>query len=263
MNTRRDLRQAYTLMRAQFGHQRWWPADSPFEVCVGAVLVQHTSWSNVQRTLAHIKQRGRLDARQLLALPEAELARLLHPCGYFNVKARRLRAFLQALIDQANGELDRFLSGPTPAVRQRLLAIPGIGPETADSMLLYAAEHLCFVIDAYTRRIFARHAWCPPNPSYDDLQTLCQSALGRSTDDRLDYWRDYHAQLVQVGKRYCRPREPRCDSCPLRPLLPVGNDPNRRCALEHYESKTPKNPGRNRSGTGKLVRRPDIDQGSE
>ena len=223
MKLGRDLRQAYTLMRAQFGHQHWWPADSPFEVCVGAILVQNTNWSNVERTLARIKSLGHLDARRLLAMPQAELIVLLHSCGHFNVKARRLRAFLLALVDQTNGDLRRFLSGPTPEVRQRLLAIPGIGPETADSMLLYAADHLRFVIDAYTRRIFERHAWGPPNASYHDLQTLCQSALerGKALNDQLDYWRDYHAQLVQVGKHYCRPRAPRCDQCPLRPLLPV------------------------------------------
>lgn len=222
MTIRRYLRRAYPLMRARFGHQHWWPADSPFEVCVGAILVQNTSWSNVERTLTQLKDRALLDPARLAALSESSLAQLLRPSGYFNVKARRLRAFLLALMRHTGGDLRPFLSGPTTEVRQRLLSIPGIGPETADSILLYAAEHLRFVIDAYTRRIFVRHQWAAPDASYHDLQTLCETVL---TDPPhaariLDYWRDYHAQLVRIGKYYCRPSQPQCDDCPLRPLLP-------------------------------------------
>ncbi|MEW6301869.1 MAG: endonuclease III domain-containing protein [Verrucomicrobiota bacterium] len=220
------LRRAYQLMRTRHGHQHWWPGDTPFEICVGAILTQNTAWKNVERAIASLKTAGVLEPRQLFALPERELARLLRPAGYFNVKARRLRAFLKVLVDEFDADLDRLFAGSTLAVRERLLAINGIGPETADSMLLYAGNHHSFVIDAYTKRIFARHHWCADNATYHELQALCAGVLDHQpAAQRLDYWQDYHAQLVMVGKDYCRPREPRCETCPLRELLPVGKAP--------------------------------------
>lgn len=242
------LRRAYRLMRARFGHQHWWPGETPFEVCVGAILTQNTAWTNVERAIANLKAAGVLEPQKLFAVPVRRLAALIRPAGYYNVKARRLRAFLQVLVRDFGGDLARMLAGETAAVRARLLAIPGIGPETADSMLLYAGGHLSFVIDAYTRRIFQRHGWSgnPPPPaaritrpatsratrpgqqpaedgfSYSALQALCEQALRhRPAAATLDYWQDYHAQLVQVGKHFCRPRAPRCEACPLRSLLPA------------------------------------------
>jgi len=216
------LREAYVRMRRRFGHQQWWPGETPFEVCVGAILVQNTSWTNVKRAITGLKRAGLLEPHALLALAETRLAELLRPTGYFNVKARRLRAFLAVLVREHDGRLDRLLGGPLPAARARLLAIPGIGPETADSMLLYAGGQPSFVVDAYTRRIFARHGWCAETADYHELQTACVTALShRPPAGRLDYWGDYHAQLVAVGKDFCRPRKPRCDNCPLRPLLPI------------------------------------------
>jgi len=167
-------------------------------------------------------------------LPQSKLAELIRPAGYFNVKARRLRAFLHVLIEQFGGDLGKLFAGDMPAVRHRLLAINGIGPETADSMLLYAGNHHSFVMDAYTKRIFERHGWRGvtirihkrkserDGPfSYHALQALCESALNQKRGvAKLDYWQDYHAQLVMVGKHFCRPRNPRCDECPLKPLLP-------------------------------------------
>jgi endonuclease-3 related protein len=215
------LRQAYELMRAAHGHQRWWPGETPFEVCVGAILTQNTAWTNVERAIANLKAASVLEPRRLLALSERRLAELLRPAGYFNVKARRLRAFLRVLVEEHGGDLSRLFAGSLPEARQRLLAIKGIGPETADSMLLYAGDHACFVIDAYTKRIFQRHGWCDADADYQTLQALCEANLNQKpAGQRLDYWQDYHAQLVQVGKRYCRPRQPRCEECPLRPLLP-------------------------------------------
>lgn len=241
-------------MRAQFGHQRWWPGETPFEVCVGAILTQNTAWSNVERAIANLKAAQVLEPGRLYTLPEDRLAALIRPAGYFNVKARRLRAFLRELlgpsasgrdasvlpsvppavlspgreIGSAGGThgstskcLDRFFAGATAEVRERLLAINGIGPETADSMLLYAGGHASFVIDAYTKRIFARHGWCAAEAGYDEVKALCESALCQRTGAALlDYWQDYHAQLVMVGKHFCRTRNPRCADCPLRPLLP-------------------------------------------
>jgi endonuclease-3 related protein len=213
-------------MRRRFGHQHWWPGETPFEVCVGAILVQNTNWTNVERAIAGLKRAGLLEPRTLLTLPQTRLAELLRPTGYFNVKARRLRSFLAVLVREHDGRLDGLLGGPLPAARARLLAIPGIGPETADSMLLYAGGQPSFVVDAYTRRIFARHGWGAENADYHELQAVCVTALShRPPAGRLDYWGDYHAQLVAVGKDFCRPREPRCEQCPLRPLLPASLPP--------------------------------------
>jgi endonuclease-3 related protein len=216
------LRRAYRLMRAHFGHLHWWPGETPFEVCVGAILTQNTSWSNVERAIANLKAARVLEARKLLALEESQLAALLRPAGYFNVKARRLRSFLRVLVEEYDGDLGRLLAGETATVRERLLAINGIGPETADSMLLYAGGQHSFVIDAYTRRIFQRHDWCGADAGYEDLQRLCESALQQKRrKEQLDYWQDYHAQLVFVGKHFCRTRQARCAECPLKPLLPT------------------------------------------
>ncbi|HEY2573291.1 MAG TPA: hypothetical protein VGH65_04450, partial [Verrucomicrobiaceae bacterium] len=162
-----------------------------------------------------------LSPNKLFALPERKLAQLIRSAGYFNVKARRLRSFLHALVGEFGGDLNRLFSGKTPEVRERLLAINGIGPETADSMLLYAGRHHSFVIDAYTKRIFHRHGWCADDATYDGLKDLCETALGKKPHaECLDYWQDYHAQLVMIGKHFCRPRDPLCGQCPLRPLLP-------------------------------------------
>jgi endonuclease III related protein len=217
----RALPQAYLLMRRHYGHQGWWPGDDPFEVCVGAILTQNTNWRNVERAIQNLKTARVLAPDKLHALPLARLADLIRPAGYFNVKARRLHDFLEVLNRQFEGRLEVLFKGPTSVVRKRLLNIRGIGPETADSMLLYAGGHLSFVVDAYTRRIFSRHGWCKRDADYDSLQRLCAEALpGRSGQSQLDYWQDYHAQLVNVGKDHCRTREPKCQDCPLRPLLP-------------------------------------------
>jgi endonuclease-3 related protein len=207
-------------MFEHIGHRHWWPAETPFEVCVGAILTQNTNWGNVERALSNLKTENLLEPVQLYAVPESRLANLLRPAGYFNVKARRLRCLLKVLVEDYGGQLDRLFDGTTEAVRERLLAINGIGPETADSMLLYAGGHTRFVIDAYTKRIFHRHGWCAGAAKYSDLQAICEGALNhKSPGERLDYWQDCHAQFVAVGNRYCRPKNPRCEVCPLKPLL--------------------------------------------
>ena len=234
-----DLRRAYELMRARFGHQHWWPGEAAFEVCVGAILTQNTAWTNVERAIVNLKTARVLEPKKLFALPESKLAKLIRPAGYFNVKARRLRSFLRVLVEGYGGDLRRLFSGDTATVRERLLAINGIGPETADSMLLYAGGYHSFVVDAYTKRIFERHVWSPQSTrlrsatarqavhspkssnTYDELKLLCESALNeKSESERLDHWQDYHAQLVMVGKHFCRTRTPRCEECPLKLLLP-------------------------------------------
>jgi endonuclease-3 related protein len=230
---KRNLCRAYELMRERFGHQHWWPGETPFEVCIGAILTQNTAWTNVERAIANLKAARVLEPGKMFALPEMKLAELIRPSGYFNVKSRRLRSFLRVLVGEFSGDLKKLFAGETSVVRERLLAVNGIGPETADSMLLYAGGHQSFVIDAYTKRIFSRHGWTgksrkqkaeninPKPGDYCELKELCELSLNQKTGvARLDYWQDYHAQLVVVGKHFCRTRAPRCDECPLKPLLP-------------------------------------------
>lgn len=239
MNGPRALRRAYKLMRERFGHLGWWPGDTPFEVAVGAILTQNTSWTNVEKAIANLKSARVLMPGKLFEIPEADLAEHIRPTGYFNLKAKRLRNFLAVLVDGFDGRLDRMLSGDTGVVRGRLLAINGIGRETADSILLYAGTHHSFVIDAYTKRIFERHSWWTDSSSredqrsksqtadtYESLKALCETSLNhKSFEERLDYWRDYHAQIVMVGKNYCRPKNPDCEQCPLGSLLPKSGRP--------------------------------------
>jgi len=234
-STNKTLRRAYQLMRARFGHQHWWPGETAFEVCVGAILTQNTAWTNVARAIGNLKAARVLEPEQLFAMPERELAKLIRPAGYFNVKARRLRSFLRVLMETFDGDLKKLFAGETSIVRGRLLAIHGVGPETADSLLLYAGGHHSFVIDAYTKRIFQRHRWSQKSEvrsqksenshsepgGYDELKVQCELALNQKAPaEELDYWQDYHAQLVIVGKHFCRKHAPRCDECPLKPLLP-------------------------------------------
>lgn len=215
---------AYARMRQVQGHQSWWPGESGFEICVGAILTQNTAWSNVERALGHLRKAGALEEpARLHQLDEEALTGLIRPAGCPRVKGRRLRAFVARLVEDYRGNLAGFFAGDTASVRRRLLDIHGIGPETADCMLLYAGGHPSFVVDAYTRRIFGRHGWCSAESDYGEIQGLCHARLHDApamTDGLIDYWQDYHAQLVAVGKSHCRPRNPRCDGCPLRDLLP-------------------------------------------
>ena len=216
------LRQAYRLMHRARGHLQWWPADSPFEICVGAILTQNTSWKNVELALANLKAAGVLSPKHIHALTQDQLAQLIRPAGYFNIKAKRLHNFVDTVVQHHGASLKRFFKGDTTTIRDRLLAINGVGPETADSMLLYAGGHSSFAIDAYTKRIFERHGWCKTNTDYDELQLLCTESLSQKRGAaKLDYWQDFHAQLVGVGNHYCKPRNPLCTECPLQTLLPV------------------------------------------
>lgn len=238
MDVSSQLRRAYELMHARFGHQGWWPGETPFEIAVGAILTQNTSWTNVEKAIRNLKEASVLDPFLMRQLPEARLAGLIRPAGYFNLKARRLQNFLRVLVEQFDGNLAALLSGETSEVRDRLLAVNGIGRETADSILLYAGTHHSFVVDAYTKRIFERHGWwrsaspsrqttkSQPAAVYESLKSLCEAAMNEKPANRtLDDWRDYHAQLVMVGKHFCRPKAPDCGHCPLKALLPAG------CAL--------------------------------
>jgi len=218
------LREVYQRLRDRFGHQGWWPGESPFEICLGAILVQNTRWTNVERALAGMKQRQLLDPARLRDLPQCDLEELLRPAGTFRIKAARVRHFLEVLWTNHSGSLEHLFSGPIEIVRRRVLAIPGIGPETADCLLLYAGGQLSFVIDAYTRRVLERHGWAHPKVRYEALQHACAVELSMDeAAERMDLWQDFHAQMTVLGQRFCRASAPACQGCPLEPLLPEGN----------------------------------------
>lgn len=209
--TRSALLKIYKALYTHYGPRHWWPGETPFEVIVGAILTQNTSWKNVEKAIAHLKSKRRLTPRRLLQLSHSRLASLIRPAGYFNVKARRLKNFLKFLDERYRGSLEEMFRTPLSRLREELLGVNGIGPETADSILLYAAQKPSFVVDAYTRRVFSRHRYLKGDESYSEVQALLAGLLPKS----LPLYNDYHAQIVEVGKDYCK-RIPRCDSCPLR-----------------------------------------------
>jgi endonuclease-3 related protein len=211
---RRRLVRLYWRLLARYGPQGWWPARTRFEVVVGAILTQNAAWVNVERALARLRAAGRLSPAGLAALPPARLGRLIRPSGTFRVKAARLGAFLRHLRRRHGGALGRLLRQPAAALRAELLGVPGIGPETADAILLYAAGRPVFVVDAYTRRILARHRVVPADAPYARVQALLTAHLPQDPG----LFGEYHALLVRVAKEHCR-ATPRCRGCPLRPDL--------------------------------------------
>jgi len=200
----------YKKLLARFGPQHWWPGETPFEVMVGAILTQNTAWGNVEKAIAALKLADLLEPRRLLAVEPSLLARLIRPAGYYNVKARRLRAFLTWFLDAHGGSVESMRRRPLDALREELLAVKGIGRETADSILLYAVGLPVFVVDAYTYRILLRHGLILPEADYDEIQALFTENLERDAA----LFNEYHALIVACGKAYCRPR-PRCAGCPL------------------------------------------------
>lgn len=211
------LNLAFDRLLAHFGPQSWWPGGSRFEIIVGAVLVQNTSWKNVERAIANLRDAGVLAPTALAKLATEELEELIRPAGYYRVKTRRLRNLVAWLLERFGGSLDRMFATPLDQLRQQLLAVSGIGPETADSILLYAGDLPTFVVDAYTHRVLARHGWIDPEADYYQIKELCEENL--PADARL--FNEYHALLVQVGKEFCR-KTPCCEGCPLENLLPDG-----------------------------------------
>ncbi|MBM4329281.1 MAG: endonuclease III domain-containing protein [Deltaproteobacteria bacterium] len=207
------LTRMYRAMRGHFGHRNWWPGNSPFEVCVGAVLTQNTAWRNVVRAIHNLKAAAALDPFRIHELSHDELAALIRPAGYFNVKARRLRNFVDHLVLRHQGESDNLFQAPVEALRRELLFINGVGKETADSIILYAAGKPIFVVDAYTRRILGRHGLVSENADYDTVQLLFHAHVPRD----VALYNDFHAQFVAVGHSHCK-RVPLCDSCPLGPF---------------------------------------------
>jgi endonuclease-3 related protein len=194
-----------------FGPQNWWPGDSPFEIMVGAILTQNTRWENVRRTLTEIKQEGLLSPHDLLRHGR-RIPRLIRRSGFYNVKSKRLIAFLKYFVESYKGDTALMQRKTCSALRRELLKVEGIGRETADCILLYALSYPVFVIDAYTRRIFSRHGFFAYNTPYDELQNLFHDNLPRD----VKVYNEYHALLVLLGKGYCKKNEPRCAVCPVR-----------------------------------------------
>jgi endonuclease-3 related protein len=198
-------------MLARFGHRGWWPGETPFEVCIGAILTQNTAWINVEKAISNLKSAGLMDARRMHRAGEKTISGLIRPAGYFNIKASRIAAFLDFLFDGFNGELPRVGLLGLAEARRRLLEVKGIGPETADSMLLYAMDLPIFVVDAYTKRIFSRFGLLVEEASYEEVQEYFMTHLPRDTD----LFNDFHAQIVELGKNNCKKTGPVCVDCPI------------------------------------------------
>lgn len=205
----------YAMSRA-LGPMNWWPARTPFEVVLGAILAQNTAWTNVERAIANLRAAKMLTPSAISAVRLSRLAVLIRPSGYFRQKARKLKAFVQFLDKEYAGSLKRMFDTPTAPLREQLLSVHGIGPETADSILLYAGNHPVFVVDAYTHRIFGRHGITDGKPAYENVRTLFEDMLPRDTQ----LFNEFHALIVNTGKNWCRKKDPRCTECPLAPLLP-------------------------------------------
>jgi endonuclease-3 related protein len=210
-----DFREVYRALLARFGPQEWWPGETPLEVCLGAVLTQNTNWGNAERALAALREATGLAFEKIRALGEGELARLVRPAGFFNQKAQRLRLLLDWLDGRCGCDFRNFEAVPTETLRGELLALLGIGPETADSILLYALQRPVFVVDAYTRRVAERHGWADARADYDELATLFTTRLPRDPG----VYNELHALFVRLGKEHCRRRNPRCHPCPLAGLV--------------------------------------------
>ncbi len=220
----RRLRRVYAALFAAYGQQHWWPADSPFEVMVGAVLTQNTAWINVERALARLTESIALDPAEILALDPAVLAEVLRPVGYFNVKTRRLSVFCAYYL--AAGGFAGLDARDTATLRRDLLAVQGIGPETADDMLLYAFERPIFVVDAYTRRLFARLGLIAGDEGYEQIRRALETALGPD----VSLFKEYHALIVRHAKQACRTR-PVCPDCLLRENCPTAPVPSMTSSL--------------------------------
>lgn len=205
----------YETLLESLGPSRWWPAQTPFEVCIGAILTQNTNWSNVEKALNRLKARHLLEPRQIAGLSVDELGDIIRPAGYFRVKARRILNFLDYLGQKAGWDLEVLKNEALDKLRAELVTVKGIGPETADSMLLYAFEKPSFVVDAYTERICNRHGLTPEGIAYEELRSFFMDVLPLD----IQLLNEYHALLVRVGKNWCLKKEGRCAACPLGPLL--------------------------------------------
>jgi endonuclease-3 related protein len=246
-----EVRLYFRTLYQAWGRQHWWPAETPFEVIVGAYLTQNTAWTNVELALAQLRAAKLLSVEGIRRVGITKLERLIRSSGYFRQKAKRLKTFVAFLDQEYDGSLDRLFSLPTATLREKLLSLNGVGPETADSILLYAGNHPVFVVDAYTRRILDRHGILPAKTDYEEIRSLFESALAPiasehstvslaaplesgirgaahppsavSTATRTtlaQIFNEMHGLIVGVGKHHCKKSKPDCETCPLRPFLP-------------------------------------------
>jgi endonuclease-3 related protein len=209
------LQEYYNVLFHKLGPQNWWPARTPFEVILGAILTQNTAWTNVEKAMSNLRREQLLTAAALERVPQAKLARLIRSSGYFRQKAKKLKSFMEFLRREFGGSLARMFRTPTSALREKLLAVHGIGPETADSILLYAGRHPVFVVDAYTKRILARHGLVSEKAGYEEIRALFENALPQDTQ----LYNEFHGLIVMTGKHWCRTKNPHCHECPLMPFL--------------------------------------------
>jgi endonuclease-3 related protein len=248
-----EIRNYYAALYRAWGAQHWWPAETQFEVIVGAYLTQNTSWTNVEQALANLRRANLLSVKGIRAMKLSRLQRLIRPSGYFRQKAMRLKTFVAFLDDQYEGSLQKLFSEPTTKLREKLLSLNGVGPETADSILLYAGNHPVFVIDAYTRRILDRHGILSEKTEYDEIRQVFELSLKPIAIDQerspvqareplesgirgaahppsaistahrtalVQVYNEMHGLIVGVGKNYCRKARPSCEGCPLQNFLP-------------------------------------------
>ena len=208
-----QLKEIYGLLFKRFGPQDWWPGDTPFEVIVGAILTQNTNWTNVEKAITNLKNAKALLPDKLHSIDIKKLAELIRPAGYFNIKAKRLKNFLDWFFENYSGKLKNLENVSTAELRQQLLSVKGIGPETADSILLYALNRPVFVVDAYTARICSRHHLIGDDADYHQIQETFESNLPSD----ISLFNEYHALIVHLGKDFCKPT-PKCEECPLNGL---------------------------------------------
>ncbi|HLF91839.1 MAG TPA: endonuclease III domain-containing protein [Planctomycetota bacterium] len=210
-----DLRTYHRDLLRHYGPQEWWPGETPFEVMVGAILTQNTAWKNVEKAIATLKAYDLLDPHKIHALDQDTLALAIKPAGYFNVKARRLKSFVEWFVTKHGADVESLRRLAPDRLREELLAVKGVGPETADSILLYALDLPSFVVDAYTYRVLTRHGLIGEEATYDDLKEFVEKRLPRD----VPLFNEFHALIVAVGKQYCRTKA-RCEECPLKGHLP-------------------------------------------
>lgn len=207
----KNLIKIYQRLYKVFGPQHWWPGDTPFEIAVGAILTQNTNWGNVEKAISNLKKQNALSAKAIHEMTVRKLSELIRPAGYFNIKAKRLKCFIEFLMNDYHGSMKRMKNEDMHSLRKKLLSINGIGPETADSILLYAMEKPIFVIDAYTKRVLSRHGFMEHDEPYEKFQELFHSSL----KEGVKLFNEYHALFVRVGKTHCKLKNPLCDKCPL------------------------------------------------
>ena len=212
LDRKTTLLDLYARLYKAFGPRHWWPADSGFEVAVGAILTQNTAWRNVTKAISNLKTAHLLSARGLYDVPARDLAETIRPAGYYNVKARRLKNFVDFVFEESDGDFDQIFTEDFDALREKLLSVNGIGPETADSILLYGGNKPTFVVDTYTKRILSRHGLMPEEVSYDEVRDFFMDCL----EPDVAMFNEYHALLVHLGHAFCLKTKPKCSECPAK-----------------------------------------------